>query len=149
MTGVYARVLGFLAPTEGRPVISAIRLTSIVAGVALGGLTTTVAALLLWAAFTLIGLGDPPGAALVAGLGLGLFAAGYVAGRTAPAFWRFHGMVAGLAVAGLVVVVSRLGGSPAPSPQVLLLAAIGIVLGGTGGVIGGRRARHARSANPM
>jgi putative membrane protein (TIGR04086 family) len=122
-------------------VISALRLTSIVAAVAVGGLTTTVAALVLWAMFTMIGVGDPPGAALVAGLGLGLGAAGYVAGRTARAFWRFHGMVAGLAVAALVVVVSRLGGSPAPTPQVLLLAAIGIIIGGVGGVIGGRRAR--------
>jgi hypothetical protein len=126
-------------PNEGRSVLSALRVVAVLAGVAVGGLIATVAALILWAGFSLIGISDPPGAALVAGLVLGLLGAGYVAGRMAPVFTRFHGMVTGLAVTGLVVIIARLGGSPAPTPPVVALAAIGIALGGVGGVIGGRR----------
>ena len=118
---------------------TSLRIVAVAAGVAIGGLVTTVAALVLWALFTIIGVDEAPGAGLVAGLVLGLLAAGYVAGRMAPVFERFHGMVTGLVLAGMIMVISLLGGSPASTPQILLLVAIGIAIGGVGGIVGGRR----------
>lgn len=119
--------------------LASLRVVALAAGVAVGGLATTVVALSLWLVFDTAGLADPSGAALVAGLAVGLLAAGFTAGRMAPVFSRFHGMVTGLAVSGLVTAISRMGGSPAPVTQVLVLATIGIALGGLGGVVGGRR----------
>ena len=72
-------------------------------------------------------------------LSAGLLAGGYAAGRMAPVSARFHGSLAGMGMAVVVVVVARLGGSPAPAGSVLLLAVLAIVLGGLGGLAGGRR----------
>ena len=67
--------------------------------------------------------------ALLGGLGAG----GWISGRLAPYNGRFHGSLSGLVIAGVVIVISRLGGSPAPASQVLVLAAIAIVVGGLTG----------------
>ena len=63
----------------------------------------------------------------------GLASGGGIAGRLAPLNGRFHGSLSGLGIAGVVVVVSRLGGSPAPASQVLVLAGIAIFVGGLTG----------------
>ena len=70
---------------------------------------------------------------LVIALLIGLAGGGWIAGRLAPFNGRFHGSLSGLLIAGVVIVISRLGGSPAPVSQVLLLAAIAIVVGGVAG----------------
>lgn len=68
----------------------------------------------------------------------GLFVGGLVAGRLSTVNPRFHGSVTGLGFAGLTLLVSIQGGSPAPLGSVLLLALLAIVTGGLGGVFGGR-----------
>ncbi|HKZ21255.1 MAG TPA: hypothetical protein VJQ57_14245 [Acidimicrobiia bacterium] len=80
-------------------------------------------------------------ASVLIGFGLG----GFVAGSLAPVNGRFHGSITSLVVAGIVVGVAGLGGSPTPLGSVLLLALIAIVTGGISGAIGGRRAKEPMS----
>ncbi len=108
-------------------------------GIGAGALVATVVAFLLWIPLAWAGVDEAPLVGLTFAVVFGLAAGGYVAGRLAPAFSRFHGALTGLGIAGLVLVIARLGGSPAPTGRVLLLAALGIVLGGLGGIFGGRR----------
>lgn len=119
--------------------LASVRWGVVVLAAAAGALATTVLAFAFWLVLALAGLDDAPLAGLTAAVVIGLGVAGALAGRLAPFFHRFHGALAGLALAALVLVVARLGGSPAPTPQVLLLAGLGILLGGTGGILGGRR----------
>ena len=132
------RTLGATATRSRRsPLLATLRIPAVLFGVGAGSLVATVVALVLG---LVLGLLDQPAdaglvPAIVVGLGLG----GWVAGRGARVSHRFHGSVAGLVVVGLVVAVARLGGSPAPTGQVLALAALGIVVGGVGGALGGRR----------
>lgn len=121
--------------------LAAVRWVAVVFGVGAGGLVTVLLTLVVWGALTAIGLEDAPLTALTFSLLAGFVVAGSVAGRMAIHSHRFHGMLAGLGLAGLVVVVSRLGGSPAPTTQVLLLVVIALGLSGLGGVVTGRRAR--------
>jgi hypothetical protein len=79
---------------------------------------------------------------LVIALLVGLAAGGWMAGRLAPFNGRFHGSLSGLLIAGAVIVISRLGGSPAPVSQVLLLAAIATFVGGLTGWLAKRRSRR-------
>lgn len=79
------------------------------------------------------------GLSLSISLVVGLCSAGYASGRMAPVNGRFHGSIASLGIAAIVIVIARLSGSPAPTGQVLLLALMAIVLGGLGGWLGGRR----------
>jgi putative membrane protein (TIGR04086 family) len=119
--------------------LAAVKWGLVALGAAAGALITTVASLLFWAVLAAVGVEEAPLAGLTAALILGFTAAGFAAGRLAPYFHRFHGSLAGFGLAALVVVVAIAGGSPAPTPQVLLAAGFGIVLGGLGGVLGGRR----------
>ena len=86
-------------------------------------------------------VGADQGAAVALSVSLlaGLAAGGFLAGRMAPYNGRFHGSITGLAMAAVVLVISLLGGSPAPTGQVALLALIAIVVGGISGWMGGRR----------
>jgi hypothetical protein len=79
---------------------------------------------------------------LVVSLLVGLVAGGWISGRLAPFNGRFHGSLSGLVIAGVVIVISRRGGSPAPAGQVLLLAAIAIVVGGLAGWVAYRPHRR-------
>jgi putative membrane protein (TIGR04086 family) len=112
---------------------------AVLLGLGIGALSATVLSLVFWAVLAFAGLDD---AALV-GLTLAILASlaigGYAAGRMAPVAQRFHGSVAGLAVAGLVLAIARFGGSPAPTIQVLWLSLLAVVLGGAGGTFAGRR----------
>ncbi len=125
--------------------LAAVRWTAVLMGVGAGGLVTIVASLVLWAILAGAGVDGAPGASLTFALLIGMMVAGYVAGRGAIHSHRFHGMLAGLGMAGMVVVIARLGGSPAPTPQVLLLVALSLVLSGIGGVAAGRRTRRPAS----
>jgi hypothetical protein len=120
-------------------VIASLRFFAVVLGVGIGSLTATVLALVFWGALTLVGFDDAPLAGLAAAVVVGFGAAGYSAGRLAPHTHRFHGAVAGLGLASLVLIMARLGGSPAPFPQIMLLFGLGIVIGGASGIAGGRR----------
>lgn len=124
-------------PVPEVSLLATLRIPAVLFGVGAGSLVATVAALVSGSFLGLVGL--PPGAGLVPSLVVGFGVAGWVAGRGARLSHRFHGSVSGLVVAGLVVAVARLGGSPAPTGQVLVLAAVGIVVGGLGGAVGGRR----------
>jgi len=80
------------------------------------------------------------GIALTASVLIGFGLGGYLAGRLASVNGRFHGSITALVVAGIVIAVAGLGGSPAPLESVLLLALIAIVIGGIGGIVGNRQA---------
>lgn len=118
----------------------------VLVGLAAGALAATILGLFLWPVLALLGVDRAPLAGLTLGVLGGLVSAGFVAGRMALTAPRFNGSVAGLGLAGLVVVVARLGGSPAPTGQVLWLALIAVALGGVGGVVGGRRAGKKHSS---
>lgn len=71
---------------------------------------------------------------VLVGFGIGAF----LAGRLAIVNGRFHGSITALAMAAIVIVVARMGGSAAPLSSVLLLALIAIVVGGLCGSLGAR-----------
>ena len=119
--------------------LASLRIFSVLIGIGVGGLGVTILALAFWAILAAIGVDDAPLAGLTAATIVGFVLTGFAAGRSAPHTHRFHGAVAGLGVATVMLVVARLGGSPAPLAQVLLLLGLGIVLGGIGGILGGRR----------
>lgn len=125
--------------------LGSVKWMAVIVGVGAGTLAATVTALLGWLVLSALAAGDPEGIGLVSGILLGLAVAGYTAGRMAVISHRFHGSLAGLGLAALWVVVFRLGGSPAPETQILLFALLGIVLGGIGGLLGGRTRAGGRS----
>ncbi len=119
--------------------LAAVKWGAVLLGVGGGALAATVAALAFWPLLEVAGVAGAPLAALTAGILLGFAVAGYVAGRLAPAFWRFHGALAGLGLAALVVATTRMGGSPAPTSEVLILSFLAIILGAVAGTLAGRR----------
>lgn len=70
---------------------------------------------------------------LIFGVTLGLAVAGWIAGRKAAHSGRFHGSVAGLLLAFVIMVIARLGGSLASTPSLLWLAVLSMVIGGGAG----------------
>jgi hypothetical protein len=119
--------------------LGTLRWGAVLAGVGAGGVTATLGGLLVWPLLEVLGVEGAPLAAITVGTLIGLGSAGFVAGRLALHSPRFHGSVAALGFAGLVLVIARLGGSPAPILQVLLLCLLGVVVGGATGIWGGRR----------
>src|SRR5690606_19374275 len=113
--------------------LASVRWSAVLWGVGLGALGLGLAALILWLILSAIGVDDPAGAGVSCGTLAGFAVGGLVAGRGGPASVLFHGALAALGIALAVVVTSLRGGSPAPSPQVLLLAALAIVIGGFAG----------------
>jgi hypothetical protein len=110
-------------------------------GVGSGALAATVVSLLASLAFQAGGAAGGARAGLVPGMMVGFAVGGFVAGKLAAHSQRFHGSVAGIGLTAVVVFSARGGGSEATIGQILLLAAIGIAVGGVGGTLGGRR-RH-------
>ncbi len=125
--------------------LAAVRWGAVALGAAAGALAATVASLALWPVLELANVEGAPLAALTAGVLFGFAVAGYLAGRLAPFLARFHGALAGFGLVVLVVVTTRLGGSPAPTGQVVLLTVLGTVLGGVAGTVAGRR--HPKAGN--
>lgn len=133
------------AKTQGewddRGVLAALNMVAIGLGVGAGGLTATIVALALGGLFTVLGVEGGADIGLVTGIVGGLAVAGWVSGRLARHSERFHGAVTGLLLAGLIIVVARLGGSPAPTGSVVWLAVIAAVTAGLTGWLAGRRKR--------
>lgn len=119
--------------------LGVLRISAVMIGAAGGALLSAAVFLVGVLVARLVGAEEGPGLVLTVSLLAGLSGGGYLAGRLAPVNGRFHGSVTGLAMATVVMVISILGGSPAPTGQVAWLAAIAIIVGGISGWLGGRR----------
>ena len=115
-----------------------VRVGAVLLGAGAGSLLATIVGLVAWPVLELASVTAAPEAALLFGVLVGLGGGGFVAGRAARLAHVFHGALSGLALAGLVTTVARLGGSPAATGQVLVLAVVAIVVGGLGGAISTR-----------
>lgn len=120
-------------------VLAALNFGALMLGVASGGLTASLLSLLGSGLLTVLGVEDGAGIGLVIGIAFGLAVGGWVAGAKARHSERFHGAVTGLLLAFVIVAIARLGGSPAPTPAVLWLALLSVLLGGVAGWLAGRR----------
>lgn len=114
-------------------VLWTVRWRAVLLGLGAGVLGVAVAALAAWWILSILDFEGAAGASTTFGVLSGFVTAGWVAGRRAFHSHWFHGALAGLTVAGAIVVVSILGGSPAPAAQVILLAGMAILLGGLSG----------------
>ena len=121
--------------------LAALNIVAIGLGLGAGSLAATILALTLGGLLTVAGVEGGADIGLVVGVVLGLAVAGWVSGHMARHSERFHGAVTGLLLAGLIVVVARLGGSPAPTVSVLWLALVAAVIAGLTGWLAGRRKR--------
>ena len=122
--------------------LAALNLGAVILGVAAGGLTASILSLVFGFLLGLIADWGPD-VGLVVGILLGLAVGGWLAGSRSRHSHRFHGSFTALLLAFVVVVIARLGGSPASTGSVLWLALVSIVVGGVAGWLGGRR-RMAR-----
>jgi hypothetical protein len=122
-------------------VLAALNLAAVGLGIGAGGLAATILALALGGLLSLVGVGGGADIGLVVGIVAGLAVAGWVAGRMASHSERFHGAVTGLLLAGLIMLVARLGGSPAPTLSVVWLAVLAALIAGLTGWLAGRRKR--------
>jgi hypothetical protein len=121
--------------------LAALNIVAIGLGLGAGSLAATVLALALGGLLTIVGVEGGADIGLVSGVVVGLAVAGWVSGHMARHSERFHGAVTGLLLAGLIVFVARIGGSPAPTISVLWLALVAVVIAGLGGWLAGRRKR--------
>jgi hypothetical protein len=122
-------------------VLAALNLGAVGLGIGAGGLSATILALAVGGLLSLAGVEGGADIGLVVGIVTGLAVAGWVAGRLARHSERFHGAVTGLLLAGLIMVVARLGGSPAPTLSVVWLALLAALIAGLTGWLAGRRKR--------
>lgn len=118
--------------------LAALSVQAVVMGLAAGGLSVTVIGFLLGGGLALLDVENGPDIGLLVGLLVGLVVGGWVAGRMALHSSRFHGSVTGLLMGGLLILLASWGGASATIWNVLLLALVSIVVGGIGGVLGGR-----------
>jgi hypothetical protein len=121
--------------------LAALNFAAVALGVATGALSASVLALILSGGLTVVGVEDGAGIGLVIGVISGLAAGGWVAGSRAVHSQRFHGMVTGLLLAFVVVVIARLGESPASTGVVIWLAFLSVAISGLAGWMAGRRKR--------
>ena len=119
--------------------LAALNITAIGLGIGAGGLSATVIALVVSGALNILGVDSGVNVGLVAGVALGLATGGWVAGSFARHSGRFHGAITGLLLAALLVVVARMGGSPAAALSVVWLFVLSGFVGGTAGWLAGRR----------
>ena len=124
---------------EHRPVLAALNLGAIAVGVAAGGLAASLVGLVVAGLLSVLGVETGADIGLAVGVFAGLAAGGWLAGWRAVHSQRFHGMVTGLILAFMIMVIARLGGSPAPTWTVLWLAVVAIVVSGLFGWLAGRR----------
>jgi hypothetical protein len=128
---------------QDHDVLAALNIVAVGLGVGAGGLFATLLALLLGGGLSLLGVGNGPDIGLVAGIIGGLGVGGWVSGRFANHSERFHGAVTGLILAGLIIVIARLGGSGASTGSVIWLAVLSAITAGLTGWLAGRRKRRA------
>jgi len=124
--------------------LAALNIAAVGLGVGAGGLSATLLALTFGGLLTVLGVGKGGDIGLVIGIIAGLAIAGWVAGRMAKHSERFHGAVSGLVLAGVVIVVARLGGSPANTGSVIWLAVLAAFVAGFTGWLAGRRKQAGR-----
>jgi hypothetical protein len=127
-------------------VLAALNVAAVGLGIGAGGLSATVIALAVGGGLSLLGVERGGDIGLVLGVLIGLALAGWVSGRMAKHSERFHGSVTGLALAGVIIVVARLGGSPADTGTVIWLAVLAAVISGLTGWLAGRSKRSAEVA---
>jgi hypothetical protein len=120
-------------------VLAALNIGAIFLGVATGGLSASLLALLTSGLLTIGGVEAGADIGLITGVLAGLAAGGWVAGARSVHSHRFHGMVTGLVLAFVVLVVARLGGSAAPTVTVIWLAILSVTVAGLSGWLAGRR----------
>lgn len=120
-------------------VLAALNFGAVALGVAAGGLAASIVGLLVGGVLAVIGFETGPDIGLVVGMLSGLAAGGWLAGRRARHSHRFHGMVTGLILAFMIMVIARLGGSPADTLTVVWLAIVSVVISGVAGWLAGRR----------
>ncbi|HSK07011.1 MAG TPA: hypothetical protein VK990_05780 [Acidimicrobiia bacterium] len=121
--------------------LAALNITAVGLGLGAGGLSATIVALVLGSLLSVTGVENGADIGLVTGGGFGLAVSGWVSGRLARHSERFHGAVTGLLLAGLIIVVARMGGSPAPTVTVIWLALLAATVAGSTGWLAGRRKR--------
>jgi hypothetical protein len=121
--------------------LAALNIMAVGLGLGAGGLSATIVALVVGSLLSVIGVENGADIGLVTGVGFGLAVAGWVSGRLARHSERFHGSVTGLLLAGLIIVVARMGGSPAPTVTVIWLALVAATVAGLTGWLAGRRKR--------
>lgn len=114
-------------------------LGAVILGVVAGGLAASLIGLLIGGTLTLLGVSWGADVGLVLGVLIGLAAAGWVAGKKSVHSGRFHGAVTGLVLAFVVMVIARMGGSPAGTGTIVWLAIVSILVAGSSGWLGGRR----------
>ena len=119
--------------------LAALNIGAVALGVASGSLTASVFALVVGGGLTVAGIETGSDIGLVIGVLVGLGLGGWVAGTKAKHSERFHGAVTGLLIAFLIMVIARFGGSPAPTPTVVWLAALSILVAGVAGWLAGRK----------
>ncbi len=124
--------------------LAGLNITAIGLGIGAGGLSATVVALVVSGVLNIADVEPGVDIGLIAGVGLGLSVGGWVAGAFARHSGRFHGAITGLLLAALIVVIARMGGSPADTLSVIWLFVLSAVLGGTSGWLAGRRKTRDR-----
>ncbi|MPZ52382.1 MAG: hypothetical protein GEU79_06555 [Acidimicrobiia bacterium] len=109
--------------------LSLIRWWVVAVGIAGGALTVALSNLLLAFILSQLGVADAGIAARPISVLIGFAGGSAVAARMAPVAGRFHGAVAALGMAGLIIVAVGASGSPLPLPQVVLLVLLAVVIG--------------------
>ncbi|MEX0865458.1 MAG: hypothetical protein WD269_11400 [Acidimicrobiia bacterium] len=119
--------------------LAALNLGALMLGVAAGGLTASLLALVLAGGLSLTGAEWGADVGLVIGILTGLAVGGWAAGSRAIHSPRFHGQVTGLLLAFVMMVIARLGGSAAGTWTILWLALVSVATSGLTGWLAGRR----------
>jgi putative membrane protein (TIGR04086 family) len=118
--------------------LAALNIGAAMLGVAAGGLSASLAALLLGAGLTVANVDSGADIGLVVGIVIGLVVGGWTSGMRAKHSERFHGAITGLLMAFVIMVVAVLGGSPASTLSIIWLALLAIFISGLSGWLAGR-----------
>lgn len=129
--------------------LAALNFGAVALGVAAALLSASILAVLLGGGLALTGLESGTDLGLMIGIVSGLATGGWVAGHRARHSERFHGMVTGLLSAFAVVVIARLGDSPASTLVVIWLAVLSVAIAGFAGWLAGRRKERIRQASTV
>lgn len=129
-------------------VLATLNIGVVALAVAAGSLTAALLGFVLSGGLILIGVDAGADIGLVTGVLAGLAAGGWVAGSRSRHSHRFHGMITGLFLAFLLMVIARLGGSPASLGSVLWLMALSVAVSGLTGHLAGRRKARPTQARP-
>jgi putative Ca2+/H+ antiporter (TMEM165/GDT1 family) len=129
--------------------LAALNFGAVALGVAAALLSASIIAVLLGGSLALTGLESGTDIGLMIGIVSGLATGGWVAGHRARHSERFHGMVTGLLSAFVVVVIARLGDSPASTLVVIWLAVLSVAIAGFAGWLAGWRKERIRQASTV